>query len=845
MSITAPPGFGKTSILAEWLADPASPACVAWVSLDDRDNSARTFWRYALTALAGATRSAEQALAVLEAAEAPIDAALTALVNELDLSADEVVLVLDDFHAIEDRDILHGVEFLVENAPPNLRIVLAGRADPALPLGRLRASGRLVELRAADLRFTEHEVADYLRATVGDVLAPAESAALAQRTEGWIAAIQLAAISLEGRTDASDFVQNFAGDDRHVVDYLMEEVLRRQPAALRTFLLDTSVLGRFTSDLVEAVTGAPAGAAALESLERANLFLVPLDDRRGWYRYHHLFAQMLRARLLVETPQRVGMLHERASEWFEKSGLAEDAILHAVAAGRFDRAAALISAEAPTLRRRRDESTLVRWLELLPRPTVRASATLSLGLAGALLSVGRVDEVDELLESAATGAPTDELRAVEGGVALYRAACALAGGDVKGAAEQAQLAADLAADGDHLARGSALGLIGLTRWSRGNLSDAETSWSVAVEQLRLADHVSDSLGGTIALTDIAMAQGRLGHAAALARDALSIAQASDPPLKGASDMLVALATVLLERDDLEGARRCLAEADDLGDDNGLPQNRHRLLTLTARLHLSEGDADAAIAAFDAAERAYTPDFFPDHRPIAAQRARAYLAAERHQDARDWLRRRGLAIDDELTYLTEYEHLTLARILLADGAEPTTAARVTELLERMLDSAEQGGRRGSAIEVRALLSLSHARQGRLNQALETLQSAVRSAEPEGHVRPFADEGERMARMLTLLARSTPRDLHLRRLIDATNTTPAPDRSARSVPLGPPLSEREFDVLRLLRSDLGGAAIARELSVSLNTLRTHTKSIYTKLGVTSRREAVTRATQLQLL
>ncbi|GAA3632381.1 hypothetical protein GCM10022200_14090 [Microbacterium awajiense] len=848
--VTAPPGFGKTTAVAEWLDAQHPASTVAWVSLDDRDDVPRTFWRYVLAALA-ATTALPRAGAAIARTDTPIEDVLTVLCNEIAAAPRPTVLVLDDFHVVDERSILAGIAFLIDSAPPNLRVVIASRSDPALPLARLRVAGDLVELRAADLRFDRDEAAAYLDAETGTALTDADAGALWQRTEGWIAAIQLAAISLRGRDDPTAFVAAFAGDDRYVVDYLVEEVLRGQPEDLRTVLLETSILSRFTADLVQAVTGIADGGAVLARLDRANLFLVPLDDQRRWYRYHHLFGQMLRARLGVEQPEHLSELHTRASDWFAHAGFADDAIAHALEAGLTDRAAALVLAETPILKRRRDEAVLLRWLEQLPAQTVRADAALSLELAGARLAAGRTDGVDELLAIAAAGAPADEVRRIEGGVALYRAARALTERDLARVESHARRAAASAVD-DDLLRGSATGLLALAEWNRGDLAAATTSWTSAIADLRRAGHDADARGGAIALTDLLVAQGRLGEASTVAHDEGRAALATDPPGRGAADMLVALTSVHLERHEPDAARRRLDEASALGPGNGLPQNAHRLLVARARLHAAEHDLDAALERWDAAEAAFTADFFPDHHPIAAQRARALVLAGRVRDAADWARGRGLTADAaDLDYLHEYEHLVLARIQLAEadaaratGAAdaPDAVAHTTQLLERIRADADTGGRTGTAIEVRILLARAALLAGRSDDALTALREAVDAAEPGGFVQVFADEGATLARPLSALAKRQPGRAFLRLLADAVTTAPS---AAGGDALASPLSDRERDVLRLLRSDLGGPEIARHLSVSLNTVRSHTKSIYAKLGVTSRRAAVTRATELGLL
>ena len=373
--VSAPAGFGKTTVVGSWLADHATTtgARVAWLSLDAADRDPVTFWTYVLTALDRAAPGTGSAgLTVLEAGQ-PVEAALVAVLNELSVRPDDVVLVLDDYHLAESPSIRPDVAFLLERLPPQLRLVISTRADPTLPLARLRARGELTEVRAADLRFTDDETSAFLAAATGLSLAASDVAALGHRTEGWIASLQLAAISLRDREDPSGFIAGFAGDDRYVVDYLVEEVLGEEPAEVRDFLLSTAVLDRLSGPLCDAVTATTGGTQMLESLERRNLFVVPLDDQRRWYRYHHLFADMLHAHLLQERPEAIPELHRRASAWYAEAGQPEEAVQHALDAGDTNRAAELVELAIPDLRRERRESVLRRWAEELPG---RSSATV-------------------------------------------------------------------------------------------------------------------------------------------------------------------------------------------------------------------------------------------------------------------------------------------------------------------------------------------------------------------------------------------------------------------------------------------------------------------------------------
>lgn len=401
--VSAPAGFGKTTLLAQWLerrtsGDRGAPS-VAWVSLDAGDNEARTYWRYLVTALRTvAPQVGVQELALLEAADLPpIHRMLTTLLNDLGALPAGVVLVLDDYHVIESREVHEAMSFLLDHAPPRLHVVISSRADPAVPLARLRGRAELVEVRVTDLRFTPDEAASYFNGAMGLDLTAAEVGTLEERTEGWIAALQLAALSMQGREDVPEFIESFTGDDRYIVDYLVEEVLQRQPEHLVRFLLQTSILDRLNGPLCDAVTTQGGGKATLEALDRANLFLVPLDDQRRWYRYHHLFADLLRARLCDEQPDLVRALHQRASGWHERHGKRAEAIRHALVAADFERAAELVEREVPASRRDRREGALLNWLEQLPDEVLRSRPVLSVAYAGTLLSTGTVAGVEPRL----------------------------------------------------------------------------------------------------------------------------------------------------------------------------------------------------------------------------------------------------------------------------------------------------------------------------------------------------------------------------------------------------------------------------------------------------------------
>jgi LuxR family maltose regulon positive regulatory protein len=865
--VSAPAGFGKTTLLAEWLATrPADTSSAAWLSLDSTDNDPALFWSYVIAALQTAVPGlGARALAVLESPQPPVDAVIATLLNELSAVTHNVVLVLDDYHVIEAQAVQEGMAFLVEHLPPPLHLVIATRADPALPLARLRAGGKLAEIRAADLRFTPDEAAEYLNGVMGLALTGQDVAALEARTEGWIAALQLAALSIQGRDDAAGFIAGFAGDDRYIVDYLADEVLQRQPEHVRLFLLQTSILGRLSGPLCDAVTGHEGGRAMLEALERGNLFLIPLDDRRRWYRYHQLFADVLRARLLDEQPGWVPDLHLRASDWYEQNGQPSEAIRHALAAEDLERAADLVELAAPALLKARQEATLRGWLESLPDDELRRRPVLSDFYAAALLQGGELEGVEARLRDAewwldpdvrerpdarATGmvvVDDEAFRRLPGSVAVHRAGYALVLGDLAETVRHARRALDVIPEDDDLGRGSVGALLGLASWASGDLEAAHRTFAAGMANVQRAGHLSDVLGSAVALAEIRRSQGRLRESMRTYEQALDLATAGGAPaLRGTADMHVGLSQSLRERNDLDAAKQHLQSSTELGDHLGLPQNPYRWRVAMAQIREAEGDLDAALDLLREAGRLYVSDYFPNVRPIAALKARVWVAQGRLGEALGWAREHGLSAQDELSYLREFEHITLARLLLAQSARDRAEGSMheaTEFLERLLEAADAGGRLGSAIEILILQALAYLARSDMPAALVPLERALTLAEPQGYVRVFVDEGPSMAVLLEAAAKKGIAPNYVRQLLAALGK--AQERAPVDQPLVEPLSERELEVLRLLATDLGGPEIASELVVSLNTVRTHTKNIYAKLGVNNRRAAVTRAEELDLL
>src|SRR5215472_12468778 len=831
--VGTPAGFGKTTVLGDWARRSRRPA--AWLSLDAGDNDPARFWRYVAAALGRARPGIDApVVALLRGPQRPpLEAVATAVINELTTvpGKGEVVLVLDDYHLIEAPPVHESVTFLLDRLPPGLRLILSSRADPPLPLARLRARGQLTELRAADLRFTLAETAAFLREATGFDLPPASVAALQDRTEGWAAGVQLAALSLRGHADPAGFIATFAGSNRYVLDYLTEEVLASQPQPVLHFLLQTSVLDRLCGPLCHAVTGRTDSQALLEGLERANLFVVPLDDVRRWWRYHHLFADLLRARLAYELPARVPGLHRAAAAWHAEHGFADDAVRHAMAASETGWAARLVERHVEALLRRSEGATLDRWLSTLPAAAVRARPRLCLAQAVAAIVGGRLEEVELLLASAerafaATGDEPHEpsvgrawsvLANVPAAIAFLRADLARWRGDPARAADCDRQALRHLGEEDWLLRSQVAWNLAGVDWLRGRLAQAEHALAELAAERQAASEGYLAMRVYYELGQVQRDRGCLGAALHTYQQALQTTGGAgqEPPFAGMAH--VGAAEVLYERDELPAAHEHAAKGVGL-----CPQ----------------------IAAL--------------HNPVPAWRARLLLASGEAAGAARWASRRGLGTGDEPSYPREREYLVLVRVLLAEHAP----GQALVLLDRLHAQAAAQQRTGSIIEVAALRALALATCDDLASALAGLAAALALAAPQGYVRVFADEGTAMAHLLGRLAAAQrtgrvvfpgavpPR--YLDQLVRAcqppaaAGAAPPATRDITGIAgLAEPLSGRELEVLRLLAAGKSNQQIADELVVTLATVKKHVGHILGKLTAANRTQAVARARVLGLL
>jgi len=883
--ISAPAGFGKTTLVSEWVATCGQP--VAWLSLDEGDNDLASFLIYLIASLRTIQNDiGKGVLGALQSSQ-PLTTnnaiLLAPLLNEISAIPDTFILVLDDYHLVDSEPIDHALTFMLDHLPPQMHMVLTTREDPSIPLPRYRVRGQMIELRAADLRFTPEESGAFLNQIMNLNLSAEDITALETRTEGWIAGLQLAALSMQGRSDIAGFIRTFTGNHRFVLDYLVEEVLQHQSEKIRSFLLQTAILNRLCASLCNALTEREDGKEMLVILDRSNLFLIPLDDQRQWYRYHHLFTEVLQAHLMETRPEQVLSLHQRASVWHEQNGLSPDAIRHALAAKDFEHAAGLIELAWPAAEERSIQSALwLSWARTLPDELVHTRPVLNVGYAYALLGIGEMEAAEVRLKDAERWLePVDTIQAeletpsvamvvvdkeqfksLPETIAVGRAYIAQAFGNVSDTVRYASQVLELVPETDYLRHGQASMLLGMTYWACGDLDAANRVFAEYTMKLRTAGNIPDAISTTVVLADIRLALGRLREAISTCEQLLKyVMDQGEPIFPDTADLHRGLSELYLQQGNLEAAAQQLQKSKELGRKAELPVWRYRWCIDKARFTEKQGDLEGALALLDEAESLYIRSPLPNIRPISALKVRIWIVQGMLSKAMEWASAQGLSPDDDLCYLHEFEHITLARVLIVQYQKDRVNGSilpVMRLLDRLLQAAEKASRMGSAIEILVLQALAHQAQGNIKSALVPLDRALTLAEPEGYIRIFVDEGKPMAELLKRIEAKVGTlrvKEYIFKLLSASEviiefspfgSTPAKinRESVSSQNLIEPLSERELEILRLLRSELSGPEIARDRMVSLSTIRTHTQNIYAKLGVNNRRAAVRRAEELKL-
>ncbi len=861
--ISAPAGFGKTTLVSEWIdgATASSTSSTSlhqfsWLSLGEEDNDIARFLSYFIAALQKIDPKIGTAMveALLSPEPPPVEPLMTTLINQITAIEANITLILDDYHVITAQPIHAALTFLLDHMPPTLHLVITSRANPPLPLAKLRGRGQLVEMRAADLRFTVPEAATFLNQTTGLNLSTEDVEALEARTEGWIVGLQLAAVSMQGRNpeQTRTFITGFTGTHRYILDYLTDEVLNRQPQNIRSFLLQTSILEQLSAPLCQAIIGQAEGRQILAQLEQANLFLIPLDDERRWYRYHHLFADVLRSRLQQTQPEFVNQLHHRAAEWYQQQAttleneeLVSSAVHHALAGSHWEYAARLTEPVFFPMLIRGRQFTVKRWLETFPTDELHTRPQLCLYYAWIMLFTGQVDSYKPLLQIAEQIWRSENNQPKLGQVFNLQANVARLRGDTARTIELAQQALACLPEEDLFQRSISTMALGAGYVSTGRVTEAEEMLSQAGTLSRLTDNLLVQLIVMLRLGDVQMMQGQLHRAGQIYAEVLELA--GERPLWQRVEAHIALGRLHRQWNNLDTAQTHLQQGLELAQQTRREVYLSRGYVALGQLRWVCGQVEQAAEAF---EQAVTvAQQFGHANAIGYARANQvwlWLTAARPnlEAIAHWQAERALFPNDPPAYEREPDHLVLARLLLTQN-EPLTAA---PLLNHLLEAAELAGRVDSQIKILVLQALAYRTQGQPDKALSTLERALVLARPGGYIRVFVDEGQAIIGLLRQLAKQRHEQesaqIQLVEILAALGQTVELTAPAAQ-PLIEPLTDREFEVLQLIANGASNRDIGQEMVISVHTVKKHISNIFGKLGVNSRTEALARAQELDLI
>lgn len=851
--VSAPAGYGKTTLVSQWLKK--AKIASSWLSLDSGDNDPIRFLQYLLKALVPIAPAIEGELSGMLNGIQPsqVENVVNLMVNELAAHSTPFVFVLDDFHIITSEAVLDILAYLLDHLPPQMHLVILTRSDPPLPLSRMRVRGQLLDIRVNELRFTQQEITDFLTGMMKLPLTAGDLSAMEERTEGWIASLQLAALSMQGREDIHNFVVAFTGSHHYVMDYLADEVLKFQSAKVNSFLLETSILDRMCAGLCDALVDADhkendGSQAMLETLEELNLFVIPLDDEQKWYRYHHLFADVLKKRLQKQFPAILPELHLQASRWYERNGLISESIQYAISAGDSDRAAQLIEDNGCLLLMSGEVATLLGWTDAIEFQ-LETHPWLAIQKAWALGIVGELDRVEPTLQEPerllSPLESTDEVRTMQGTIAAARAHCANSQGDTVLAVKYAKQALELLPKCSSISRSIrsvATSLLGDASWINGDLQQAISAYTEAAKIARGADNLHMAIISDTNIAEILLEMGQL-HASEISfQRSLQLAIRPDgerSPL--AAKLFMDLSRIAYEQNRLADANQFLHLCIGLCQKWGDIKLEVVANTLQARLENALGNRQQAQESIREAQNLTGDTHLSPHRSrqVKNELVRAWLVLGEHDKANQLIKEENLSDKEKIPYQMLPEYMAFLRLL--SSVSDRKAAK--KLSNRLLQIAETSGRLDLQIEIFILQAMILQEEKDTEAAVATLDKALSLAKPEGYARVFLDEGEPMTRLLCQVQSRHGQHGYASDLLAKIEKTPGMSQPSMQL-LAEPLTAREIEVFKLIETGCSNQDISNRLFISITTVKRHISNIYTKLGVNSRTQAIAIGKELKI-
>ncbi len=868
--ISAPTGFGKSTLISEWATHSDYP--FAWISLEEKDNDLIRFLSYFIAALQTIEKDLCQGiLEMFHSVEAlGIDSLLTAIINEIETVSTSFVFVLDDYHLINNQEINDVLSFLLNHFPSNMRLVIITREEPLLPLASLRSKNQLMEIRTKDLRFTHSESVTFLNQFMGIKLSDKDIKLLESRTEGWIAGLQLAGISLQKQKDIPEFIESFSGSHKFIMDYLIEEVFNQLSEEVQSFLLQTSILDRLSGSLCDAIilNSSESGQQTLEYLHNKNMFIIPLDNERKWFRYHHLFLDLLRQKLHKEYSfegnegDNISKLHSRASQWFENNDLISEAVHHAVLGKYYERAAALIEMSWSEMDQNLQSGIWLSWVKQIPDEIIQLRPILCVGYAWALLDSGsfegcetRLNDAEKCIEILSENrvqqtevlnivvVDEEQYKILPATIAAARGYLALVRGDVKTAIHYTKNALHLFPKGEYYNKDVISTMLGLAQWTNGEIEDAFKTITSGTTNKTMKIMVA------VVLAELNIEQGKLHQAVMIYEKALldTIDKKNLYQIPKAS-IYVGLGNIELLRANLDKVEVLLQKSMVQAKKGALPNWQYKWYLLKARLSESKGEFDSALELYNKSECYYFDDPLPDTYPLSALKVRVLIKQGKIHTALEWVKKQHLSIGDALSYLSEFEHITLVRVLIAEYRyfnNNNALSDAKQFIKRLLIEATKGKRTGNIIELYILQALAEDYSGSLELALESLTTAIKLAETEEYIQIFIDEGVHMHLLLSKLTVDNAYSNYFSKLLEIFEKTMALNESKQTQMDIEPLTKREQEVLLLIAEGLSNREISEKLFLALSTVKNYNRNLYEKLEVKNRTSAIKKARELGLV